>query len=192
VDQRLLPLDLAAWLDARDSETFGTTRSAAAGPFSPLITAAGWELSWWWFWEHGAPAKDKTVFNAKRENLTRGLWREPFDTRRVLIPASYYFERANQPGVTGRYRFFLPGEPVFAIAGISAVIDGAPVPSCFAMVTRAPTDAAAKVHNRMPLSIPPSFYNTWLDPERRGGADLSLEALAASEEIVRQFVYERA
>jgi len=169
---------------------FGITRNAEKGPFSPIITHDGWELSWWWFWENGAPVKGRTVFNAKLENLTRGLWRVPFDTRRVLIPVDHYFESANAPGVKGRYRFFLPGKPRFAIAGISALIDGGPVPSCFAMVTRAPTEAAGRIHDRMPLSLPERFHDTWLDPDVRGDDALRAAALAASEEIVDRLVYE--
>ncbi len=169
--------------------------SKHTGPFSPIITAPGqWELSWWWFWEHGAPVKGRTVFNARLDHIRRGLWAEPFDTRRVLIPVSYYFETSNVEGPNKgkRFRFSLPGEPTFAIAGISALIEGAPVPSCFAMVTREPTVAARVVHNRMPLSLPPSFYDTWLDPGRRGDDELRDEALTASEEIVQQLVYEPA
>jgi len=192
LDSRLATPDLLAWLDGRGTVKIGTTRSLERGPFAPVITSTGLEMSWWWLWVRGAPSK-LTAFNATLEKLaSSNLWAEPFDTGRVLIPASYYFESANVPGVTGRHRFWIPGAPLFAIAGITSPIEKPDYPPLsMAMVTRAPVPATAGVHDRMPLVIPSSFYSTWLDPERAGDDELRAEALAASEEVVGQLVHER-
>lgn len=191
VDERLADDDLVAWLEQHLVARLGTTRSLEKGPFSPLITTAGMELAWWWLWTGGAPTK-QMAFNARAEQLTDSrLWREPFRAHRVLIPVSYYFEMANVPGVTGRYQFSIPRRPLFAIAGIASPIglDGYPRLS-FAMVTRPPTPEAGEVHDRMPLLLPPSFYDDWLDPANAGDDALRVAALAASDEIVGELVRE--
>ena len=189
-DVRLANPDLVEWLEQHRVATLGTTRSLEKGPSSPLITAAGMELAWWWLWTRGAPAK-QTAFNARSENLVGSpLWREPFRSGRVLIPASYYFEMANVPGAVGRFRFEIPGLAMFAIAGIASPIglDGYPRLS-FAMVTREPTADTALVHDRMPLLIPPSMYDEWLDPERPGDDALVRSTVTASEELARQLTH---
>lgn len=190
-DERLATPELLAWLAANGPARIGTTRSVERGPFAPVISPTGFELSWWWLWSRGAPAK-LTAFNARADKLTESpLWREPFRSGRVLIPVSHYFESANQPGASGRHRFWLPEAPLFAIAGITAPIGrpGYPATS-MAMVTREPTPDAATVHDRMPLVLPASFFDAWLDPDREGDDVLRAEALAASDAIVGRLRHE--
>ena len=192
LDERLATPDLVDWLRARAGQDFGTTRKDGR-PLSPIITAAGVEDAWWWLWVKGAPAK-ATAFNARSERLTESpLWRGPFRSRRVLIPATHYFERANQPGVKGRFRFSHPEAALLTIAGIAAPTapDAGPATS-FAMVTRAPAAPGAGIHDRMPLIVPRAFQLEWLDPERRGDQGLIEAAVAASEELSAQLVVEPA
>lgn len=188
LDERLASADLLEWLAARTPAKLGITRRGGF-PLSPIITAAGFEDAWWWLWVRGAPAK-LTAFNARSEKLVESaLWREPFRSRRILIPASHYFERANQPRVTGQFRFRHPVLPLFAIAGISAPtgLDAGPSTS-FAMVTRPPATPGASIHDRMPLLIPADFQQTWLDPATVADRDLVAAAVAASEEMSEQLV----
>jgi len=180
------------WLAERGGVVkLGTTRGDQ-GPFSPIFTAWGFEQSWWWLWVSGAPAKFR-AYNARDDKLAESkAWSGPFTRRRVIIPASYYFETANVPGVKGRFRFSIPDDPSLLIAGISTPIAGKPVPSSFAMVTRPPTARAGEVHDRMPLVLPESFLDEWLDPDRPGDQGLVDEALAASETVAEQLTYTAA
>ena len=34
-----------------------------------------------------------------------------------------------------------------------------------AIITTEPNEVAAEIHNRMPVILPPDFYDAWLDPE---------------------------
>jgi len=179
-----------SWLEERGGEArLGTTRGPK-GPFSPVFGPDGFEESWWWLWVGGAPAKGMS-YNARSEKLVESRqWRPAFQ-RRIIIPASHYFETANVPAMRGRFRFTNPDGTVLFIAGVSSLIRDQPVPSSFAMVTREPTQGAAQVHDRMPLVVPASFVQTWLDPDRAGDEELRAEALQASDEVVGGLVYER-
>ena len=52
----------------------------------------------------------------------------------------------------------------------------------YSLVTREALGAARATHPRMPLIVPQSMRDRWLDPNRPGDDDLADEALAASED----------
>lgn len=190
LDERLVTGDLVDWLTERAPGSFGTTRKDGT-PLSPIITASGFEDAWWWLWVRGAPAK-VTAFNARSERLVDSpLWKGPFGSRRILIPASHYVERANQPGVRGRFRFRHPELPLVAIAGIAAPTGLTEGPATsFAMVTRAPAAPGATIHDRMPLIVPASMQWAWLDPATTGDQGLVDAVVAASQDLSEQLVVE--
>jgi len=190
LDERLATDDLVEWLAARMPGDFGTTRTAGR-PLSPIVTADGFEDAWWWLWVRGAPAK-LTAFNARSEKLLDSpLWRGPFRQRRVLIPATHYFERANQPGVRGRFRFRHPDLPLLTIAGIAAPTGLSVGPATsFAMVTRGPAAPGAGIHDRMPLLVPVAFQRTWLDPATPVNRGLVEAAVAASQDLSESLTVE--
>lgn len=197
LDERLVTPDLIRWLKQNAPTTIRPTGPKARN-YAPIITPTGVESSWWGMWVGAAPGKFSTI-NATVERLTTGLWKRPYAQHRVLIPASRYFEyRAEGGPKKQRYAFHLPDDRPFAFAGIAAPmirdeLDGIPLPSSsYALITREPTEYAAEIHNRMPLVLPPSFYDDWLDPERAGDDELRAEALAASEEIVGELRYDAA
>ncbi len=189
-----LSADTGQWLDAWADEHPGTIRPTGknARNYSPIVTADGAEESWWGMWDKGEPMK--YGINATVEKLTRWPWGNAFKMHRILVPVTEYYEHHAEGGPKKqRYAFYLPdGEPV-AFAGIAAELDGDDLPrTAYALITREPTTAASAIHNRMPMLLPPDFYETWLDPEREGDDELRAEALSASEEIVEQLTYERA
>src|SRR5690606_31758483 len=111
-----------------------------------------------------------STINARVEKLTAGLWRKPLLGDRVLVLASGYFEYRDEGGKRKqRYRFSLPdGEP-FTFAGLAAPAYGDGIPArSYTIVTREPTERASEIHNRMPLLLPASFRDVWLDPANDG------------------------
>jgi putative SOS response-associated peptidase YedK len=197
-DERLASPDLADWMRENAGATVRPTGVRARNT-SPIVSADGFELAWWGMWEDGAPSKRSTI-NAKVENLRRApLWRAPYAHGRILVPVSEYYEYQHAPTPKRtRVTFRVPGVPLFAIAGIASPIpepETAPTlfgdeetgpRSSFAIITRAPTEAAAEVHDRMPLVLPPSFYDDWLDPGNAGDDSLRASALAASDELAER------
>jgi len=187
-DERLATEDLVEWMERNAAQTIRPTGKLARN-YNPIVTPSGVEESWWGMWVGNSPGKFSTI-NATAERLTQGLWKRPFATGRVLVPASRYFEYRDEGGKRKqRYAFSMPGEALFAFAGVASPIYGEGLPrTSYAIVTRTPTERAAEIHNRMPLIIPAAFYDDWLDPETAGDEALIGAALEASEEISSELV----
>lgn len=190
-DEKRVDEGVAKWLQAMPDVIRPTGPKALN--FAPIITPEQVELAWWGMWVGNQPGKFSTI-NAKIENLTKGLWKSPLAKGRILIPGSHYFEyRAEGGPKKTRYRFTLPDEAPFMFAGLAAPIFGEGLPALsYTMVTREPTETASEIHNRMPMLLPDSFHDDWLDPASVGDESLVGAALAASEEIVQQLTFEPA
>ena len=114
-------------------------------------------------------------------------FRRAFVKRRCLLPADGFYEweqvRDETSGKVRKQPYFIHPEDggVLALAGLyefwrdPAVKDdddpAAWLLSCTIITTEA-TDAAGRVHPRMPLALPPDHYDTWLDPRHESTDDL--------------------
>ncbi len=117
------------------------------------------------------PDPKRATFNARAETIGKSpLWRSPFQRRRCLVPLSGFFEWRKPDKAP--FRFFLPEEPVFALAGIW---DAWQRPGdrtwlqSFSIVTTEANELMAPIHDRMPVILRPTDYFRWLrrdDPER--------------------------
>jgi putative SOS response-associated peptidase YedK len=114
-------------------------------------------------------AKDPSIgarmINARSETAAdKPSYRAAFRRRRCLIPADGFYEWAQRPrGPKQPVRFTVgDGEP-FAFAGLWeqwASPDGA-LESC-TILTTAANALVARVHDRMPVILPPEAYDRWL------------------------------
>lgn len=190
-DQKGVDKGVAEWM--ADPPPVVRPTGPKALNFAPIVTRDGVELAWWGLWVGASPGKFSTI-NARVEKLTSGLWRKPLLGDRVLVPAAGYFEYRDEGGAKKqRYRFRLPGDEPFTFAGLAAPVYGEGLPKrSYAIVTREPTDSAAEIHNRMPLLIPESFRDVWIDPANDGDETIVDAALAVSEEIGQRLSYEPA
>lgn len=120
----------------------------------------------------------KPLINARAETVTeKPAFRTAARRRRCLIPTNGYYEwQKNAQGKKQPYFLSLanqsgesapPGsEPVLAMAGIfewpgeEAGEGGAP--TC-ALLTRPASDTLGYIHDRMPLFVPRSMWEPWLD-----------------------------
>lgn len=124
----------------------------------------------------GAPeAKGPMLINARADKVTTSpAFRSSAKSKRCLIPMDGYYEwRVNDAGEGKKSRktpFFMyrdDGEPLF-MAGLWSVWkpaqDGPPLLSCTIITTDAP-GALGEIHDRMPLVVPESDWDRWLDPD---------------------------
>jgi putative SOS response-associated peptidase YedK len=132
-------------------------------------------------------AKDLKVgnkmINARAETIAdKAVFRRPLARRRCIIPADGFYEWTKVPGHRKKQPWFIhrpDGEP-FAFAGLWEIWrpnkdeaassgdagDAAAeevVRSC-TIITGPANSKMAELHDRMPVMLPPSAWDEWLDP----------------------------
>jgi putative SOS response-associated peptidase YedK len=130
------------------------------------LDALQWGLIPFW-------AKDATIgrrlVNARLDSVAeKPAYREAWQRRRCLIPASGFYEWSEPRGGRKRPYFIRPqDEPLLAIAGLWERWrrpTGEKLETCVIVTT----DANAQlvdIHDRMPLLIPRDAQALWLDPK---------------------------
>lgn len=125
-------------------------------------------------------SKVKAMINARSETvLEKPFFRSAFRYRRCLILADGFYEWLQIPDSKSKTPFYIrlqSGAP-FAMAGLWEswnAPDGSHLLTC-AILTTQPNALMQSIHNRMPVILPASAYQTWLQP---GDAPLAeLQAL---------------
>ena len=131
-------------------------------------------------WAKEAKIGSKMI-NVRAETLAeKSAFKSAFKKRRCLIPADGFYEwrkNAADPKKGKKQPFFIhrPDGKPYAFAGLWEVWRGPerdqePLRSC-TIITTTPNDAMAEVHDRMPVILPSSAWDTWLD---RDNDDLDL------------------
>ena len=155
-----------------------------------------WGLVPSWSKDPGGGAR---MINARVETVhEKPSFRSAFAKRRCVLPADGYYEWVPVPASDGvkahKQPYFLaPADGGgMSMAGLyefwrdpAAAKDdpAAWVVSCTIITTEA-TDAAGRVHDRMPLTIAPEHFADWLDPDYQEVADLrALLAVPAGGQI---------
>ena len=107
----------------------------------------------------GLPLKPKPVNNAREDKLLTGFWRDSFIRRRCLIPVSAWAEAEGERGRMTRTWYALPGEDLFAVAGIwrPTHLWG----DTYSMVMADGCPSMAEVHDRMPVILPRGRWALW-------------------------------
>jgi putative SOS response-associated peptidase YedK len=115
------------------------------------------------------------MINARAESLAdKNAYKRAFKKRRCIIPVDGFYEWRKVPGQKAKQPYFIrrtDGEPM-AIAGLWEVwrpeddVDRTtdPLRSC-TIITGAPNEKMADIHDRMPVILPPSAWAQWLDRE---------------------------
>lgn len=119
------------------------------------------------------PKIGSKMINARAETLAeKNAYKSAFKRRRCLIPADGFYEwhkRPDAPAKAKKQPYFIhrvDGEPV-AFAGLWEVWKGPdkdqePLRSC-TIITTSPNETMARIHDRMPVILPPSAWDAWLD-----------------------------
>ena len=113
---------------------------------------------------------DRLLINARAETVAEApAFRDAFETHRCLILADGFYEwRAEE---TGKKPVWItrPDREPFAFAGLWAAVgrdDGSAVHSC-AIVTCAPGEVVAPIHDRMPVILAREAEPEWLGRDAR-------------------------
>ena len=119
------------------------------------------------FWAKDASI-GRRLINARLDGVAaKPAFREAWQRRRCLIPASGFYEWSEPEGGRKRPYFILPkDEPVLALAGLWErwrTPNGDRLETCV-IVTTAANAQLAQIHDRMPLLIPRDAQALWLDP----------------------------
>ena len=115
------------------------------------------------------PSIGSRLINARAEGLAeKPSFRGSFKYKRCLIPADGFYEWKSQPGTKTKvpHFIFLKDHRPFAFAGLWDEWyspDGGSVRSA-TIITTAPNELMAPIHNRMPAILAPGDYARWLDP----------------------------
>ncbi len=127
------------------------------------------------------PAIGNQMINARAETLAeKPSFKNAYRRRRCLILADGFYEwraPSSKEGAGGgkipMYIRLESGQP-FAFAGLWEMWRAAEdaILSC-TIITTAPNELMAQIHNRMPVILPPSAYEQWLDPAERNPDDFN-------------------
>ncbi len=141
---------------------------------SRILDSASWGIiAPWQKTMADARASQSHAINARSESIhEKPTFRHAFRTSRCLIPATGYYEWATS---LGKYS---PKQPFYisrkdnrplSIAGIWSTwqSEKGQVIQSAAIITREAVGELATIHSRMPVFMPESRWNDWLDPENR-------------------------
>ena len=159
------------------------------------LDAFHWGLVPFWAKTPGIGSK---MINARAETLaSSNAYRRPFARRRCLIPADGFYEWTRPPGADRKQPVYVSradGEP-FAFAGLWEVWKDRDLPddegeaahglySC-TIVTGEPNSKMAEFHHRMPVILPPSAWDAWLDRDNRDTGGLERLLVPAPSGLLR-------
>ena len=131
-------------------------------------------------------ATDPTIgartINARSETAaTKPSFREPLQKRRCLIPADGFYEWKREGKRKQPFCFGVGDDGIFAFAGLWdrwRGPNGQAMETC-TILTTAPNELLADVHDRMPVILAPEHYGPWLDP--------SMQDVAIAVGLLRPF-----
>ncbi|KPJ91877.1 MAG: hypothetical protein AMS18_08490, partial [Gemmatimonas sp. SG8_17] len=117
-------------------------------------------------WAKDASVAARTI-NARAETVAeKPTYRDSFKSRRCLIPADGFYEWQKRASGKQPYYFKMNDGKVFAFAGLwdEWWRAGTSLESCTILTTE-PNELTRPIHNRMPVILQPTEYDTWLDPD---------------------------
>jgi putative SOS response-associated peptidase YedK len=143
-------------------------------------------------------AKDLSVgnrmINARAETVaSKNAFKSSFLKRRCIIPADGFYEWKAVPGQKRKQPYFIhrpDGEP-FAFGGLWTQWHGKDASGeditvrSVTIITGQPNEKMAEIHDRMPLILPPSAWDSWLDPGLNDPEQLGSFLVPAPKELIR-------
>lgn len=111
------------------------------------------------------------LMNARSETAAvKPTFKESWERRRCIVPASWYFEWEHLHGNDGKtytgdkYMIQPKGSSMTWLCGLYRIEDGFPV---FVVLTREPGEEIRFIHDRMPLILPEECIDDWISPYAR-------------------------
>ena len=139
--------------------------------YTGLVVAEGAVRAMTWGFPRHAVSKKTgkalkpTATNNARDDKLRGnpMWRDSFRDRRCLIPVTAWAEAEGPEGRMTRTWYSLPGEDIFAVAGIWRPSDE--WGDVYSMVMVPGSEQMSDVHDRMPTILTRGNWARWTDGE---------------------------
>jgi putative SOS response-associated peptidase YedK len=137
------------------------------------------------------PRQGAKMINARAETLAaKNAYKPAFKRRRCIIPADGFYEWQKIPGQKTKQPHFIhrpDGEPL-AFAGLWEVWKGPdkqgdPLRSC-TIVTTSANATMEPLHDRMPVILPASAWDEWLDPANDDLETLGKLLVPAAPELI--------
>jgi putative SOS response-associated peptidase YedK len=132
----------------------------------------------WGLVPHGAGDRKEArhLINARAETLAdKPSFRGLLESRRCLVPASGFYEWKKDGKRRTPFYIRLRGGPVFAFAGLYDVWHTPSGEGCatYTIITTAPNDLVAPLHNRMPAILRRENEDRWVSGGALSAADLT-------------------
>lgn len=156
------PLDLESRYNIAPTQTVPIIRRGSKS--GREFASARWGLIPSWAKDAKMGAR---MINARAETVAeKPSFRSAVKSRRCLVPASGFYEWVKTDGAKQPHFIrFEDGRP-FAFAGLWerwSPGDAGPVDTC-TIITTTPNELMEELHNRMPVILPPTLFDEWLDP----------------------------
>ena len=111
------------------------------------------------------------LMNARSETAgAKPTFKESWERRRCIVPASWYIEWEHLHGSDGKTRtgdkyMLQPKDSAMTwLCGLYRIEEGLPV---FVILTREPGERIRFLHDRMPLILPEEYIDDWIRPDSR-------------------------
>lgn len=125
------------------------------------ITPAKWGLLP--AWVKDPKAFKASMFNARAESLAeKASFKGPLKKKRAIIPASGFYEWQREGNHKTPHYIQLADQPLMGFAGLYDIWNDEVL--SFTIITTAPNELMATIHDRMPVILSPESYDRWLDP----------------------------
>jgi putative SOS response-associated peptidase YedK len=127
------------------------------------LVSMRWGLVPYWATDPKIASK---LINARAETLTaKAAFKEAFKKRRCLVIADGFFEWQKQGTKKTPLFLYLKDERPFGFAGLYEIWTpplGEPLVTC-TIITTEPNELVRPIHNRMPVILPKTSEDFWLD-----------------------------
>ncbi|BFZ63910.1 hypothetical protein YB2330_005047 [Saitoella coloradoensis] len=170
-------------LSPQNGDSFPSEPCDPSDPASPplVLEAAKWGLIPFWTKSPPNYAQGLKTINARDDSITsdRSMWHAMRDRKRCLVFCRGYFEWLKKgEGKMGKVPYFMKRKDggLVAMAGLWDRVryEGAEeYIHSFTIITTHSSPSLSFLHDRMPVILPPSQIETWLDPSRPWDKDLA-------------------
>lgn len=124
-------------------------------------------LTWGLIPVWATPSNYYNLINIRSETIkTKHSFDFAFNSHRCIILADGFYEWQSKNNDKQPMYFKLKDHSIFGFAGIyhsTLLEDGSRAHTC-AIITTSPNDLIKDIHNRMPVILPTSIHETWVNP----------------------------
>lgn len=153
-------VELTPRFNIAPSQEAPVVRRAAEG--HRTLTGCRWGFVPYWA---ESPDSGPRSINARSETVAeKPAFRDSFRRRRCLVVGDGFYEWKRANGRKQPFYFALPSAAPFAMAGLwDRWSDGQRTERTFAILTARANAEVAGVHDRMPMILPATAWEAWLD-----------------------------